>query len=306
MQHPFADSTHWRYAQSKPALALDAPRVLGILNVTPDSFSDGGTLRGAAHTAKVAAEMMEQGAVGVDIGGESTRPGAEAISAEEELSRVIPAIGAVRRAIGDGAVITIDTTKASVAQAALDAGADAINDISGGISDLAMLTLAARREAGVILMHRLRLPAADAYSTRYTPASVPTYSPAEASELPPVVSAVRQSLATLRDAAITAGIAREAIVLDPGLGFGKSVEDNLHLIRCTSALCMLDCPILSALSRKSFTAPAAGLPPTTPPAERLFGTLGLSAGHLLAGARLFRVHDVASHVQVLGAIWRTR
>jgi dihydropteroate synthase len=243
----------------------------------------------------------------VDVGGESTRPGAAAVPADEELARVVPAIVAIRKRCGDEVVITIDTTKAAVAKAALDAGADAINDVSGGGADRQMLALAADRKAGMILMHRLRTPQADVFSTQYAPGHAPTYTGVEPTlRLPGVVTSVRRALEEMRDRAMAAGVAADGIVLDPGLGFGKSVEDNLQLIQHTGALLELGSPILSALSRKSFTAPAAGLPAMTPPAGRLFGTLGLSARHLAVGARLFRVHDVACHVQMLRAMWRTR
>lgn len=281
----------WRVTSSK-VLTLDVPRVLGIVNVTPDSFSDGGEIRTPEDAGRVARAMMEAGACGVDIGGESTRPGAVAVSSDEQIARVVPAIAAVRRAVGDEPVLTIDTTSSAVARAAMDAGADAINDVSAGMDDAAMLGLAARERRGVILMHRLRAPKGDSYSTAY--ADAPEYSGG-------VVSAVVDFLRERTDAALHAGVAREAIVLDPGLGFGKTVGQNLDLIRRSGALCAAGYPILSALSRKSFTARAAGLGDEAPPRERIHASLGLSVVHLGAGARLFRVHDVASHVQALRA-----
>jgi dihydropteroate synthase len=297
--------THWLLAHRKPPLVLDAPQVIGILNITPDSFADGGTLRSPALAAIVAERMISEGAIGLDIGGESTRPGAAPVAASEQIARVLPVIQAIRARLGDGPLITIDTTQSAVAAAALDEGADAINDVSGGTDDPQMLPLAAARRCGVILMHRLRPSQTDSYSTHYTPSNTPSYQPAHAGDLPAVVTSIVTYLTARRDAALAAGIAPASIILDPGLGFGKSVEDNLHLIRHTHHLASLGCPILSALSRKSFTAPAAGLAKDTPPQGRLHATLGLSAAHLIAGARLFRVHDVAPHVQMLAAVFST-
>ena len=276
-------------------IPLDRPRIIAILNLTPDSFSDGGRYPTPDVAARAAEIFVSEGADALDIGGESTRPGAAAVGSAEQIDRVIAALRLIRRSLGDTFPITIDTMLASVADAAIDAGADAINDISGGTADAAMLPLCARRGAGMILMHRLRPSSRDSYSDRYTTA--PDYGPDG------VTPTVHHFLMAQALAAIRAGVARDQIVLDPGLGFGKTVEQNLELIRQTGALAADGFPILSAVSRKSFTAAAAGLPRDTPPADRLYPTLALSVIHLSHGARLFRVHDVAAHKQGLAAAW---
>ncbi|HEX2837026.1 MAG TPA: dihydropteroate synthase [Phycisphaerales bacterium] len=290
--HPCPTTTWQLHAQR--SLPLDAPRLLAIINATPDSFAHTSAPR-PTDAIDAALRAIDEGADALDIGGESTRPGAHAVPADEETRRVLPVIHAVRALQGSRAhtPITIDTTKASVARAALDAGADAINDISAGTADPAMLPLAAARGVGIILMHRVATPQADSYSDRYAkPPLAGT-----------VTAQVAAALAQRVHAAIEAGIPRERIVIDPGLGFGKTVEQNLELIRATPDLLRAtNLPILSALSRKSFVG-RTGLGRDSEPAERLPATLALSALHLSLGARLFRVHDVAAHRQALAAAW---
>lgn len=278
----------WRVS-TRCALALDRPRVLAILNVTPDSFSDAGALATPDAALAAAERAVADGADMLDIGGESTRPGATRVSAQEQIARVLPAIRAIRSRLAT-VPISIDTTLAEVARAALGEGADAINDISAGLEDASMLALAAERRAGIILMHRLRPPAEDSYSDRY--AQEPSYAD--------VVGEVSAFLASRASAARAAGIARDAIVLDPGLGFGKTVEQNLALIRETPRFGALGYPILSAASRKSFVG-RISLQRDSTPAERLAGSLAITVAHYLSGARLFRVHDVRSHVEALRA-----
>lgn len=277
------------------SLALDRPRIIAILNLTPDSFSDGGSYPTPEDAARAAERCMAAGADALDVGGESTRPGAPAVGSVEQIDRVVGALRLIRRRVGGSVPITIDTMLATVAEAALDAGADAINDISGGTADAEMLPLAARRRAGIILMHRLKPSSLESYSDRY--AAAPEYGRAGVADF------VRSFLEERARAAVDAGVGREQIMLDPGLGFGKTVEQNLELIRRTPELAALGFPVLSALSRKSFTAAAAGLPAETPPIDRLHPTLSLSVVHLLHGARLFRVHDVAVHRRSLNAAW---
>lgn len=290
----------WRFARGR-TLPLDQPRLLGILNATPDSFSDGGLHLDPAAAAGTALQMIRDGAAGVDIGGESTRPGSISVGVAEQIARVIPVVHAVRAALGPDPIITIDTTRAAVAAAALDAGADAINDQSAGRDDPDMFALAARRGAGLILMHRVRAPRDDAFSTAYANAAATPLQGDAAAQ-------VRAFLAERAAAALDSGIAIESLVVDPGLGFGKTVEDNLKLIDAGSAIGQFEIsprrrdacptasgiPVLSALSRKSFTAPAGKAIE-----ERLAGTLALSVRHFHAGVRLFRVHDVAAHVDAL-------
>jgi dihydropteroate synthase len=285
-------SSRWHVGAGR-VLAFDQPRVMAILNITPDSFSDGGQYADADAVVTAAAEAVAAGAAMLDIGGESTRPGAARVAAEEQIARVVPAIHAIRAAGGTlrDVPISIDTTRASVAAAALDAGADAINDVSAGLEDAEMLALAAKRGAGVILMHRRLPPQRDSYSDRY--ARPPAYAD--------VVAEVRDFLAARRDSALHAGVAAEAIVLDPGLGFGKSVEQNFELVRRTAELVSLGHPVLSAASRKSFVGRAMGLAESDP-SERLAGSIAFSIAHYLTGARLFRVHDVAAQAQALRAV----
>ncbi|MEM9064399.1 MAG: dihydropteroate synthase [Planctomycetota bacterium] len=271
-------------------LDLSQPRIMAILNVTPDSFSDGGRLSSPGLVTEAAACAVADGADVLDVGGESTRPGSAPVSERDQIARVIPAIKAIRDA-GIAAPISIDSTRAAVARAALDAGADAINDVSGGMDDEGMLPLAAEFRCGLILMHRLRAPADDRYSDRYSTHESPSYDN--------VVNNVHDALASRLDAATLAGVSPGAIVMDPGLGFGKTVEQNLALIRGTPVLRELGRPILCGTSRKSFVgriaAPDGAAP--APPADRDPASIVFALRHLEAGARLFRVHDVRSHAE---------
>ncbi len=276
-------------------LPLDRPRILAILNVTPDSFANAAPLTDPAAALEAALRAIADGADALDIGGESTRPGAPPIPDDEELRRVLPVLRAIRAQHGPASTIpiTIDTTKSGVARAALDAGADAINDVSAGTADPAMIPIAAARGAGIILMHRVARPQADSYSDQYAQ--------------PPLTGSVTDEVAmflSLRVRTATeAGLPREQVLIDPGLGFGKSVPQNLELIQHTPELVSrVGRPVLSALSRKSFVG-RAGLARDSTPAERLPATLALSTLHLSLGARIFRVHDTAPHRQALDAAW---
>jgi dihydropteroate synthase len=283
----------WQVGSAR-SVALDRPRLIAILNLTPDSFFDGGRQTTVSSAIEAAERSLAEGADALDLGGESTRPGASRISADEQISRVIPVLKAIRSQSGplSAIPISIDTTLAPVAQAALDAGADAINDVSAGLEDPSILTVAAAHGAGLILMHRLVPPGQDSYSDRY--ANPPEYGD--------VVRETREFLSQRAEAAIAAGVDRRSIVIDPGLGFGKTVEQNLELIRRTGDIAVLGFPVLSGVSRKSFVGRAAGQGDSGP-GERLEGTLALSVAHLAAGARLFRVHDVAAHERALTAAW---
>lgn len=285
MDHP-----RWDMANGR-SLTLDQPRIMAILNVTPDSFSDGGRLGTPELALEAALRAVDEGADMLDIGGESTRPGASRVEPDEQIRRVVPVIEAIRGA-GIGVPISVDTTRASVARAALDAGADAINDVSAGAEDDAMLALAALRSCGLVLMHRLTSPERDSYSDRYS--SRPEYSD--------VVKSVLARLRERMEAATGEGISPVFVCLDPGLGFGKSVEQNIELIERSDELLTLGRPLLSALSRKSFVG-RASLGRDSDPDERLSGTLALSVCHLARGVRLFRVHDVGAHREALGAAW---
>lgn len=279
-----ADPAAWQIG-SKRRITLDRPLLIGILNVTPDSFSDGGRWTNPCSALRHAEAMIRDGADIIDIGGESTRPGADRIKSPAQIERVVPVIRAMREA-GIECPITIDTTRSDVARAALDAGADAINDVSGGLDDPAILTLAAQRRAGLILMHRLRPPDADTYSDRYeTP---PDYGDQPGA----VVDAVERFLLDRARAAIDAGALRESIVIDPGLGFGKSVAQNFELAAAAPRLLKHEFPLLCAVSRKSFIGHAMGI---AQPERRDEGSIALAVQQFAMGVRLFRVHNVAAH-----------
>jgi len=283
-------SQQWKLLATR-AIDLDRPCVVCIVNATPDSFADGG----AYNTVGLAVERVKRavgdGADMIDIGGESTRPGAERVGEDEQIRRVVPIIEAIRSG-GMDVPISVDTTLSGVALAALGAGADAVNDVSAMTEDPAMLGLVADRGCGVVLMHRLTTSDRDSYSDRYE--ADPEYGD--------VVGAVRGVLGERLDAAVAAGVERDRIVLDPGLGFGKSVEDNLALIHGTGEIAALGCPVMSGLSRKSFVG-RIGLGRDSEPSERVDATVELSIAHLESGARVFRVHDVAEHREALDRAW---
>ena len=263
-------------------IRLDQPQVMGILNVTPDSFSDGGEFLDKPDVANAhAAAMLEAGAALIDVGGESTRPGAAAVWEGDELKRVIPAI---ERLAAGGAAISIDSRRPGVIEAALAAGAHLINDVSALRHDPRALEFAARSGAPVVLMH----------------------APGSAEDLHAdgkygdVVLDVFDWLRERRDAALTAGIARDRIVLDPGIGFGKSVAENLALMNALPLFHALGQPLLVGASRKRMIG---ALSHEAPAHRRLGGSLALAVKALDAGVQLLRVHDVAETVQAV-RIWR--
>ncbi len=246
---------------------------MGILNVTPDSFSDGGDFADPDAALKHALEMVEQGADMIDVGGESTRPGAEPVPQEEEIRRVVPVIEAIRR--HSAIPLSIDTMKAAVAEAAIQAGADIINDVSALKADPALAQIAARTGAGVVLMHMQGTPG--------TMQQNPVYEN--------VVAEVCQYLKERVAVAIRAGIAADRIVVDPGIGigFGKTLEHNLELLRRLPELDACGCPILVGVSRKRFIGQITG---RAAPADRQAGSLGAAAWAALHGTHILRVHDV--------------
>jgi dihydropteroate synthase len=257
--------------------------VLGVVNVTPDSFYDGGKHATAAGAADHARQLAAEGADILDIGGESTRPGAQPVSEDEECLRVLPVIAALARDCG--LPISVDTTKAVVARRALDAGATWINDVSAGRLDPGMARLAAERACPVILMHSRKTPA--------TMQSSPSYGD--------VVAEVKQELLERAGAFAAAGVLRHNIVLDPGIGFAKRLEDNLRLLRQLDVLVALGYPVCVGASRKSFVGTLTGHDKE----ERLWGSLAAVAAARHKGARLFRVHDVKEtldFIKVLDAI----
>jgi len=245
-------------------------RVMGIVNVTPDSFSDGGLFLDPEAAIAHGRELVEQGADIVDVGGESTRPGADPVSAEVERERTEPVVAALA---ADGATVSIDTSKAEVARAALDAGATIVNDVTALRGDPELADLCAERGCTVVLMHMLGTPRTMQDDPRYDD----------------VVGDIRRFLAERIEWAVGRGIAEERIWIDPGIGFGKTVQHNLELLNRLGEFRALGRPILIGTSRKSFIGRLTGREPR----ERLGGTVASNVLAYLRGAEIFRVHDVA-------------
>ncbi len=254
---------------------------MGILNVTPDSFSDGGRWVDVAAAVAHAREMIGQGAEIVDVGGESTRPGAESVSAAEEARRVLPVIERLAGLPGHGEkfVISADTMKPGVARAAVDAGAAIINDV-GGLRDPAMVEVAKETRAGVVIMHMLGEP--------QTMQAEPQYAD--------VVAAVRDFFCQRKAVCIASGVAVTHIAFDPGIGFGKTVEHNIALLRHLNELTAAASPMLVGVSRKSFIGRALNLPAME---DRSWPTVALTSRCREHGARIFRVHEVKPNVEAL-------
>ena len=257
---------------SRRTLTLERPLVMGILNVTPDSFSDGNRFYTVDAAVERALELEREGADIIDIGGESTRPNAPAVDLEQELSRVIPVVEALAGRLR--VPISVDTYKSGVARAACAAGAEIVNDVSGLRFDPAMAQAVAQADAGLVVMHTRGTPDCMQADTRYTD----------------LVAEVKQYLLASLALAREAGIAESRIAVDPGLGFGKSVAGNLELIRRLAELLPLGRPILVGPSRKSFIAKVLG----GGDRDRTFGTAATVAVSVLNGASIVRVHDVAA------------
>ena len=268
-------------------VSLDRPLVLGILNVTPDSFSDGGDFFGPSAAIAHAERLLEAGADAIDVGGESTRPqGAEPVDEAEERRRVVPIVRELARRFPD-AVISVDTVKSAVAEAALDAGAHVINDVSGFRLDPRMGAICAAAGAGVILMH-----------SRGSVRDMATY--VHATYGPDVVGEVIGELQVRRAAAEQAGVDRESMVLDPGLGFSKRSEHSLAMLAGLPRLVGLGSPVVVGASRKRFIGEVTGM---TEPSRRGDGTTGANVLALALGARLFRVHEVRPARHALDVAW---
>ena len=270
------------------------PLVMGVLNVTPDSFSDGGRFIDPAAAVARAAQMAAEGADLIDVGGESTRPGSLPVEPAEQIRRVAPVLRAARERVR-GVTFSIDTTRADVAAAALDAGAHVINDVSAGRDDPALLPLAARRGCPVVLMHMQGTP--------QTMQLNPTYSDVTGE----VAAFLRDRLA----AATGAGVDPVNVLLDPGIGFGKTVRHNLELLRRLAELATLGRPLVVGTSRKGFIGKVLGEKPVTsdgpaaPAADspaRLFGTAATVAWAVANGAGVVRVHDVGPMAQVVRVV----
>ncbi len=258
------------------ALDLRAPVVMGVLNVTPDSFSDGGRFHEADAALSQARRMVGEGAAIIDVGGESTRPGAGPATVDQELGRVIPVISALRRE--SDVYISIDTGKPEVMREAVAAGADIINDVRA-LGEPGALAAAAQSGAGICLMHMKGEPR--------TMQDAPVYDD--------VVAEVRAFLELRIESCLGAGIARERIAVDPGFGFGKRVIDNLQLLKQLGQFRALRAPVLVGLSRKSMLAGLTGRPVE----QRIAGSVALAAIAVLNGARIVRAHDVAATLDAI-------
>ena len=300
-------------------MSLNRPRIMGVLNLTPDSFSDGGLYTDPDHAVRHGLALAEQGADIIDAGGESTRPGAARIDPDEQIRRVVPVIRALREQLDlehPGVQISIDTTCVDVARAAVDAGATILNDVSAGREDEGMLVFAAEFGLPIVLMHMLGKPATMQDEPAYTD----------------VVAEVRDFLLSRAKAAMDAGVDRRRIVLDPGIGFGKTTGHNLTLLRSIGEFVATGYPVLVGASRKRFIGAvdaaagptgentSAGGPTSgggggasgsgngvgTSGVDRVGGTCAVTACCVSAGVALLRVHDVAPNRQAARLAWALR
>ncbi|MGR8997699.1 MAG: dihydropteroate synthase [Gammaproteobacteria bacterium] len=263
---------------------LNKPLIMGILNITPDSFSDGGKYTNIDAALRQVEQMLAEGVDIIDIGGESTRPGSDSVAAADQQQRVMPVITAIRQQLKSHILISIDTTSSEVAKAALAAGANIINDVSAGQNDKAILALAAQTDVPIILMH--------SQGTPKTMQDNPYYED--------VVQEVIDALKKRINAAIKAGIKKENIALDPGIGFGKRRQDNLDLLAHLDALVALGFPVLLGASRKRFMGTLCEV---AEPSDLVTATAVTTALGVMAGVRIFRVHDVRENRQAADVAW---
>ncbi len=263
------------YLKGRTVIRL--PAVMGILNVTPDSFSDGGRYLDPSKAVDHAIKMEAEGASIIDIGGESTRPGAAEVPADEELRRILPVIRALQPKLG--CPISVDTRKASVAEAVLAEGASIINDVSGLSFDPAMARTVARFDAGLVIMHMRGTPATMARMARYRD----------------LIGEVKNALAHASERALEAGVKRSRIILDPGIGFAKTLGHNLKLLVALPSIVELGYPVLVGVSRKSFVRTLSGASPE----QLLMGSAAAAAIAIFNGASIVRVHDVAPTVATI-------
>ncbi|MFB2937514.1 dihydropteroate synthase [Aerosakkonemataceae cyanobacterium BLCC-F154] len=260
--------------------------LMGVLNVTPDSFSDGGEFSNLAAALSQAKYLVESGADILDIGGESTRPNSEEVSLSEELNRVLPVIKAIRKELN--IPISVDTTKSEVAKAAILAGADIVNDISGATFDSEMLPIVAELGVPIVLMH-----------IRGTPQTMQ-----KLTDYQDLIGEIFQFLKKQIDAAVAAGINPDKIIIDPGIGFAKNYQQNLEILRRLSEFKTLNCPILVGVSRKSFIGQILNQPDAK---QRVWGTGAACCAAIANSADILRVHDVKEMRDVslvADAIWR--
>lgn len=263
-------------------IRFDQPQAAGILNVTPDSFSDGGAhLKDPARAAASGVAMAAAGAALIDVGGESTRPGADTVWEGDEIARVVPVI---ERLSAAGTAVSIDTRKAGVMEAALAAGAHMINDVAALLWDDRALEVAAKAGCPVVLMHSPDPKAGPHGEYRYVDAAVEVY----------------DWLEDRIEAVVAGGVARERILIDPGIGFGKTIQINLQLINALAMFQGLGCPLMLGVSRKRMIGALSGEAPAT---QRLPGSIALALRGVDLGAQILRVHDVAETVQAL-RVWR--
>ncbi len=276
------------YVIESPGLRLDlsaGPLIMGVLNITPDSFSNGGQYIQTDAAIQQGLEMIAQGADIIDVGGESTRPGSTPVDAQEQINRVIPVIEEL--ASRADTPISIDTSNSAVARKALAVGAGMVNDVSAGRADEQMLELLAEAGCPVVLMHMLGTPADMQVEPRYED----------------VVGEISAFLARAVDRAMTAGVHRDRVIIDPGIGFGKTPEHNLEILCRLGELSCLNRPILVGTSRKSFIGRVLGL---EAPEERIWGTAATVAMAVAAGGHILRVHDVAQMAQVARMAYAVR
>ena len=268
-------------ATSFAGLTLDVPRIMGIVNVTPDSFSDGGEAFEPQAAIAHGLALAEQGADILDIGGESTRPGADSVSAEEQINRVVPVI----KALGEkGLLVSVDTRSAKVMAAAIEAGASIINDVSALTGDPATLDVITQSSVSVVLMHMQGDPQSMQAAPQYDN----------------VTQDVFEYLSQRIEVLKARGIDQSRMAIDPGIGFGKTLDHNLALLNQTNLFCELGCSVLIGVSRKSFIAKLGN---DEPPKERLPGSLSAGLAAIAKGANILRVHDVTETVQAIN-VWQ--
>ncbi|MGR9043990.1 MAG: dihydropteroate synthase [Gammaproteobacteria bacterium] len=263
---------------------IDKPLIMGILNVTPDSFSDGGLFNDVDQALMQCRKMIAEGVDIIDVGGESSRPGSDSVPAEEQIDRIVPVIAAIRERVSADLTISVDTTLSEVAAAALDAGADIINDISAGKDDARIFKLAAERGAPLIVMHRQGKPK--------TMQDNPYYRD--------VVEEVLAELTVRIGAAVAAGVKKDRIAIDPGIGFGKRKQDNLDLLAHLDRFVASGYPVLLGTSRKRFMGSICDV---SEPSELVTATAVTTALGVMAGVRMFRVHDVKENRQAADVAW---
>ncbi len=267
-----SEAAYWKLAKRQLGLG-ERSYLMGILNVTPDSFSDGGDHFELSAAVARAETMFDEGATIVDIGGESTRPGYEPVSVEEEIRRVVPVIRELK-AVRPDCILSIDTSKAEVAEAALEAGADIVNDVCGFLADPKLAEVSAANGAGVVLMRNGRVGKNEGG----------------------ILDRIRASWETSLEAAFAAGVVEKAIVLDPGVGFGTTRQEDLDILRGLDLLRSFGFPLLLGASRKRITALPLGLPVD----QRLEATLASTVTGIAAGVDFFRVHDITENARAMG------